>query len=169
MYCVYGQTNGEHSDDAAAWISDCLSSILCDAQLQTNCPIFIVGDLNATLDRLPPMQDAINQGKFYDLGAIASKYGGTDNMPTCKNNETTIATRRDYVLANAWGQKPVKNHRIEWVKGLPTHAIISIDFHECIPDQKVQEAVMPTTIKSIFEDVCESVYGDTSVQRHTDK
>ena len=55
---------------------------------------------DASLSRLICLTSLLQDGSFFDLGAIASKYGGVDNQPTCQVDLDSRPTMRDYVLAN---------------------------------------------------------------------
>ncbi len=93
-YVVYGWTNAEANDEAAARTDDLLTLIVQDLQLQEVGPKLIAGDFDGTLQSLVNFNDEIVNGRLVDIGAIASAYGGVDNDVTCKASPKANAPRR---------------------------------------------------------------------------
>ena len=108
VYVIYGHTNGNGDPEARGRTDDLLGLIFLDMDMQVPGPKFVMGDFNATVQNLPHLSDQIEKGKVYDIGAIASKYGSTDNLPTCQNNGKQKPSRNDYILANQETEKLIK-------------------------------------------------------------
>ena len=66
-------------------------------------PVFVAGDINASVAKIQSLMQAVQTGKLIDVGARASIYGGRDNQETCKAKPTSKGTRRDYIFANQQG------------------------------------------------------------------
>ena len=69
VHVVYGVINGDGSSEARARADEIRSSILQDMDKQVPGPKFILGDLNASIHKLPPLHGSIQAGKIVDVGA----------------------------------------------------------------------------------------------------
>ena len=126
-YCIYGHTNGNGDQEARCRTDDLLGLIFCDWDLQAPGPKFVFGDLNATVDKLPHLNVLIKQGKVFDVGAMASKYGSSDNLPTCQNGGTYKPSRNDYILANSEAEKLIVKFEVVSNTTIPTHSILRLE------------------------------------------
>ena len=129
LYFVYCHTNGDCDAHAATHTNDLMDLILNDMPLHPPGPVIVAGDVNCSLRTIPNITHAINSGKLFDLGAMASKYGGIDFQPTCRANQNCKATRRDYVFANPMAEKLIKHFAVDDNSGLSVHSILRITFH----------------------------------------
>jgi len=100
VYVIYGHTNGNGDPEARDRTDDLLGLIFQDMDMQVPGPKFVMGDFNATVLNLPHLGAQIDMGKIFDIGAMASKYGSSDNLPTCQNIGKHKPSRNDYILAN---------------------------------------------------------------------
>eukprot|EP00973_Karenia_brevis_P083643 11604614-Karenia_brevis.AAC.1 len=66
---VYGWTNGHLSGLAADRTDDMMSIIFNELHAQPQCPVLIIGDLNATTQDLPTLHKKLQDGDYVDLGA----------------------------------------------------------------------------------------------------
>jgi hypothetical protein len=154
VYEVYGITNGDNDDEAANRTSFLLDAILDDAAERDKIPILIAGDFNASLNRLPSLCALVENGSLHDIGANGSKYGSIDNLNTCKVDELTPGTRRDYIIANPIAEALIQRFQVTWHKGIKTHAVLEVHFKLCIEPHNYEAVVMPTSISDILHDVC---------------
>lgn len=79
---VYGETNGNHNQEAADTTCALVDAILCELETMPEIPTAIVGDLNAEHGKLEVLEQLRITG-WVDTGAVASRWGGRDNEPTC--------------------------------------------------------------------------------------
>ena len=165
VYGVYGVTRGDSSDQAAASTCDIISSILQDADEQEVGPKLIVGDFNASIHRLPSLEQAIREGKYTDVGSIASNFKGVDNDTTCKASEKCKATRRDYVIANTEALSLIDTFKIDHDAHVPVHDIIQVQFKGQVALQKYDAVKLPKTIHSIFLEQCRENYGNINIAK----
>ena len=83
-YTIYGKTNGNIITENRQITDTILSHVFADINLQDKGPKIICGDFNCDIDKLPSLVDALQDGGWYDLGAMASAWGGLDNDTTCE-------------------------------------------------------------------------------------
>ncbi len=63
------------TDDFAVASTDSMFATMHQDSLhQDDAPNMFVGDLNASIGRLPEVQDLINNGQLIDLGQVASQW-----------------------------------------------------------------------------------------------
>ena len=162
-YIVYGHTSGEVDDVANGRTDGILSAILKDVSLREDVPWMIVGDLNSSVHRLPSLECALKEGRCYDLGGQASKYGGTDNQATCQATFKAGWTRRDFVIASPKCERLVEHFSIDYDVMLPVHAGICIRFVADPPTDVHTKICLPKSFHDVFLDKCVRVYGATNI------
>ena len=69
---VYGWTGGSRNEGAAGRTSDMLEAILTEFSVLPSGPKIILGDINADLDKSPPLQAAIDRNDLVDLESHAT-------------------------------------------------------------------------------------------------
>ena len=150
VYIIYGATNGDKSDEAAALTDALISCAISDAKLQPAGPKMIVGDFNATVDRLPSLKEASLQGDFLDVGSIASSFKGVDNDTTCRATHLATPTRRDFVFANDEAKDLIDKFEVDHDAQIPVHDILTVTFKDKAPTQKYNAVRLPRAINDIF-------------------
>ena len=100
-FIIYGWTGGRQSTQAAKRTDDIFIHIIHELSLRPEGPVAIMGDLNATLQQLPHCKQLIDDGAWCDVGAVASRWGGIDNQPTCFGHNALEPTRNDYFIVNS--------------------------------------------------------------------
>ena len=93
----------------------------------------------------------------------------SDGLSTSLVYEGAKYTRRDNVLANEWAEKLIDSFEVEWDPNIKTHAILKVQLKGAVQDIKYDAVKMPITIKDIFENKCDVIYGDEHLQRHSEK
>eukprot|EP00969_Alexandrium_andersonii_P093926 4149316-Alexandrium_andersonii.AAC.1 len=66
-------------------------------------PTLILGDLNALPEKVPCLQQLLQEGSWHDVGAKASVWdpAAVDEAPTAKAHNAREPTRIDYCFVNA--------------------------------------------------------------------
>jgi ribonuclease HI len=162
-YCIYGATNGEKSDDAVAITNQCIEAIMQDVRCQVEVPFLIAGDVNATVARIPALQEAVDDGIITDVGAFASTLGGVDNAPTCQAHSLAEKTRRDYVFACSIAMKYINSFHVDWAGNFPVHAVIRISFNSKPQADHTDVVKLPSSLYRAFEDKCIDIYKEVNV------
>ena len=132
-------------------------------QEQDPGPKLISGDGNASVYRLPVIQDMITSGKIIDIGSIASMYGGIDNDTTCKVNANCKATRKDYVFANPEAHSLIDKFEVDHCSLIPVHNVIRVIFKGEAPVHTYDAVQLPKSINDVFKDRCIDVYGEDNI------
>ena len=101
-------------------------------------PKLIVGDFNASIRRLPTLQEEIAQGNQWDIRAIASAFGAANDQPTCKAPNSSQWTRRDYVIANNQAKDLVHTFKNGYDSNLQTHAVINLELKRRLPNSTIR-------------------------------
>ena len=161
IYAIYGYTNGDACPESAARTDDIIALCFSDSELRPYGPKLITGDLNASVGNLPHLEEAIKEGQWVDIGARATVYGAEkDNQPTCKATSESIATRKDYAIANEAAEQLIQSFRLDDTSGIPVHSIIEITFKDKAPIHKYDAVSLPGTIQEVFLDKCKKAYGE---------
>ncbi len=159
-YLIYGWTGADCNDEAAARTDDLLTLVTTDMLQQDPGPKMIVGDLNGSLPSFVSFHEHIKEGHLFDIGACASSFGGIEKDTTCKANANAKATRRDYVIANQQAKDLINTMVVDHTPAYPVHDVIRVTFKAEAPHYTYQAVKMPTSIKSIFDEVCTNDFGD---------
>ena len=169
VYQVYGVTNGTNDKQAASITNSIIRHVLKDMEMQANLPVLITGDLNAELSKLEDVQDALDDHRLCDLGAIASAFGGVDHEHTCQVNVGATRTRRDYALANSMALDLIKTFRVDHNSGLPVHSVIQIEFHTR-PDSGAGTYIrLPYSLHNNFINHIRKLYSTVNIERSLKK
>ena len=67
---LYGWTNSDHDAEHAYRTNELAKAARLEQAAANHTPTFIGGDLNASLHKLPAVQEALEQGAWIDVGAI---------------------------------------------------------------------------------------------------
>ncbi len=62
------------------------------------------------------------------MGAVASRWGGTDNQPTCLGHNALAPTRNDYLLVNAMALPLISAFRVIPTTEFDVHSILEVKF-----------------------------------------
>ena len=165
IYAIYGATNGDGDELAAAQTDSILQHILADCDLQPKGPKLIVGDLNASLHSLPAIEAAIKDDLFTNVGSIASSYGGIDDEHTCKASPHAKATVRDYVITNPAALDLIQGFHIDHGSGLPVHSIITLTFKNKVQRDTFQAVRLPSALDKVVEKRGIDKFGEQNIQR----
>ena len=122
-----------------------------------------------SLNVFPSFFDQITTGALFDIGAMASDFGGVDDDYTCKANAKSKASRRDYVIANNRAKNLIHTMKVDHNAGFLVHDVITVTFKENAPKNTRDIVVMPTPIKNIFNDKCIESYGDINNKCYQDR
>ena len=169
VYQVYGATNGNGSSQAASVTNSIVAHILSDIQLQAQHPVLITGDLNADPDKLQVVKDAIDDHVLYDVGAIASAFGGIDCAPTCRINATASPTRRDFVLANIQALKCIHFFRVDDDAGFPVHSVLQVKFHTRPQGTRCDSVHLPHCLHRAFHAHVVNTYRNDNIARGVER
>jgi len=165
----YGKTNGDNCGVARAWTCDAVTIILDEVDAQPDAPVYLVGDFNASRHKINSLEQAVQAKKLIDIGAQASKYGGIDNLGTCKPNDNTTCQRRDYVFANNWGEKLIQSFAVQWDDDIRTHAILTVTLKNEVESSEYDSVRMPIPIKDVFLKMCADKYGQLNIDKYNTK
>ncbi len=91
-------------------------------------PVAIMGDFNADLQMLPHCQQLVLHEDWCDVGAVASRWGGIDNQPTCLGHNALAPTRNDYLLVNAMALPLISDFRVIPTTDFDVHSILEVKF-----------------------------------------
>ena len=169
FYVIYGKTNGEFDDEAAACTNDIIQHCLDDACMQDEGPKIIIGDLNAPIHRLLSLSNAINMDDWVDVGHAAGDFGQPCDAYTCQMNESAQKTRRDYVIANRDAFDCIEHFQVDYSTKVPVHAILSLVFKNKAPKYNYNAVRLPQSLEEIFHQKCVDVYGDANIKREMEK
>ena len=100
---------------------DLMCIILMEAARYGGVNYMIVGDINADLDRIPMIQQAMGEGEMIDVGAVANIWGRPTDEPTARVSHMTRATRIDYLLIATPMLQKVKDFAVDQRDLFPTH------------------------------------------------
>ena len=165
IYSLYGWTNGDCCTANASRTDDLVALCLADCALRPKGPKMIVGDLNASVQNLPHLNEIIQEGNWFDLGARATLYGASINCePTCKANAGAKASRKDYAIANAEAEQLIGRFYVNDATDIPVHSIFEITFKEKAPTNKYKAVALPTSIQEVFNTECKKAYGQSNMQ-----
>ena len=160
VYSLYGWTTGETNNITAQRTNDLIQIILQDMNAKPRGPKFILGDFNATPDRLHALRDAIEDQTLFDIGADSMKYGTPNCMPTCQANSKSNKTRRDFIFANYLGKDCVTNFQVCQTQ-IPTHDILRLCIDNQNKNPKPQREVnMPMSFRSVYDNQCIQKYDE---------
>ena len=87
-----------------------------------------MGDFNASLHLLPHCQQLVLHEDWCDVGAVASRWGGVDNQPTCRGHNALAPTRNDYLLVNATALPLISSFLVLPTTDFDVHAILEVKF-----------------------------------------
>ena len=121
--------------------------------MQPEGPKTISGDLNASLCRLPSIDNDIKSGVLFDLGACASRFGGTDNENTCSANLFAKASRRDYAIVDRAAFDLVDNFVVNHNLGFPVRSALCSTFTQSAERDPYVAIKLPRTINDIFYNI----------------
>ena len=169
VYVVYGHTNGDGCQEAAARTCNICETCLRDAELQDSGPVLLVGDLNASIGNIPSVKNVIDEGTYTDIGAIASKFGRMECENTCRATPLCKATRKDYVIANQSALAIIKDFKVEHDTGLPTHSLLKVTFTKEVPRHKYDAVQMPDTIDHYLKIKLKEKFGNLNVEKANTK
>ena len=86
MWNVYGWTGADGDEEVAQRSDDMMQIVHEETAQHPGVLALMVGDFNATSGTLPTLEHLEQTGQWIDVGAIASRWGGTDEQYTCKAN-----------------------------------------------------------------------------------
>ncbi len=164
-YVVYGWTGADTDHQAACRTDDLLCIIHQDMMMQQDGPKLIVGDLNGSLATFVAFYEIVRSNQLYDIGAMASAFGGKNNDTTCKANGKAKATRRDYVIANWQARQMIDTIVVDHKPCFLVHDVIELTFKGKAPVITQQAVNMPTSLKSIVKKVLDKDYGEQNILR----
>ena len=152
IYLLYGYTGGEQNNMAASRTNDIVEMVLRDMELQAPGPKLLVGDYNATTNRINALKKAIQGGTLFDIGADCNRFGSKNCEWTCQANSNSQKTRRDFVLANAQGRNIISDFQVIHDTGIKTHSVIRIVLNTTHNNTHNREVNMPTRLQDILMD-----------------
>ena len=164
-YVVYGWTGADTDPQAACRTDDLLCIIHQDMMMQQDGPKLIVGDFNGSLAAFVAFNVIIKSNQLYDIGAMASAFGGINNDVTCKANGKAQATRRDYVIANLQARQMIDAMTVDHKPCFLVHDVIEIVFEKKAPIINRQAVNMPVSLKTVVNKVLDHDYGDQNIKR----
>ena len=97
---IYGMVNGHFDATARSFTDQLLDAAVVELSMWPQGPKWITGDLNCDFADLQTLARICSDEGWSDVGAIASRWGGTDHEPTCLAAGSREPTRRDYFLVN---------------------------------------------------------------------
>ena len=162
VYVLYCYTNGDCVSDARERTCDMLDVVYNDFNLQPDGPKLIVGDFNCSISNIPHISQEVAAGKLFDIGAIASTYGGTDCQNTCKAYNALDASRKDFVLANPAAERIIDKFEVLDSTGVSVHSVINVTFKGDVPIRKFSKIMLPKPIADFFKEKCLAVYGNAN-------
>ena len=168
-YVVYGWPNGECDDLAASRTDDLLCLISVDMAMHDEGPKIVVGDLNGPINRFPAFDGLIQDGHLFDVGAIASAFGGIDGDNTCKANSNSKPTRRDYIIANRQAKDQILTMEVDHSIAFPVHDVLRVAFKDSVPLRTYNAVCLPKPIRQLFDEKCLKYYGEQNLAAHRNK
>ena len=169
VYICYGYIGGTTDKNACNQINEYLQCICDDMQLQPPGPKLIVGDLNASIEKLWVLKDLVDQGALFDIGAIAAKYGGVDAQVTCKAHNTEKETRRDYVFANKDAESLITAFEVDDGSLFSVHKVLRVGLKTSHIRQEHNVVEMPLGFQEVLQDVCVNIYGEQNATEARNK
>ena len=123
---VYAWTDAHVRAENRQYSCEMFKSI-CDELAHHSLPAAIVGDFNADLEDLDPLQSRIDSNQLFDLGAL-QHLGDQAGQTTCLAHGARGATRRDFFLANTLLLPWATGFRVIEGEGFDVHSPVMASF-----------------------------------------
>ena len=157
VYVVYGWTGGSGSKAQASKTNKLFQAIRHERAHQPMGPSCIMGDFNADPQHIQELHDMLTDGMWTDLGAIGSKWGGTDNEYTCITANSNKPTRRDYIIVNHEMLPMVEHFHVLHDNVYPTHATLQLKINV---DNITHEKAIPQIPLPLYDLLRNQIEGD---------
>ena len=125
-FVVYGWTGGRQDATASARTNAIFEAILHELSLRPPCPVFFMGDFNTSLCKLPALHNLVQTGGWCDVGAVAERWGGTNEEPTCFGYNTSTPSRNDFFIANPASVHLIDSFQVVRTSDFSNHSILQI-------------------------------------------
>ena len=129
----YGWASQEKGEDKYARTSELMDALVRETLHWDSLPVFLLGDMNAPLERVAAMHHFVEVGAFHDAGAIASAWGGVDFAPTAQAHNSDRQTRIDYVFMNSAAVSLTKQWHMHDFGVFDVHRTLSFSVDTGVP------------------------------------
>lgn len=130
-------------------------------------PVIIIGDFNAEPNSLKGAEELMDEEGWIDAGAVASWWGGVDNMPTCSQRAEARETRIDGALVNSTAIPLIKSFTVVKDTMIPTHSVVQLHLNLDVTEEPRTYIKTFPSLKSLLD---AKITGETEgIEDHKDK
>ena len=158
VYNFYGESGGSAAHIATTEAA--LLAIQRDRCAGVRQPTCVLGDFNATPNRLGPIGKWIQEEQWTDIGHRADWWGGTPNRWTCHSRVNARKSRIDGVVVDAVMLATIHAFEVTKRPHFPTHCVLSFELSRNPLQEKRTFLRKLGSIKAALEDKWEQLVKD---------
>lgn len=122
VYNIYGQAEGRKEDKS---VTETIMTVIgAEIDQEQHLPTLIMGDINASLDKLHNLNELVDEEGCIDVGLHADWWGGDPEETTCESRPGRTPSRIDVIFASPEAALYIREVWVRKKPAIPTHSAV---------------------------------------------